>query len=191
MNDIDTADVLSREELEETIGGFSNADWLRLRSASQLYAVYPVEPEELAQEALCRSIAGTRRCPRGVSVVRFVAEAIRSIAHDELQKVENRRDEVSVHDETIENTGAIIPREPGPTAEENMISSAQTRRTENQLLELFNGDDEAQLIVLGILTGTEGAELREVTGLDQTDFNSKRRFVRRKINNAIANGLTL
>lgn len=191
MNNIDTAKALSREELEEAIGGFSNADWMRLRSAAQLYAVYPVEPEGLVQEALCRAIAGTRKCPEKISVVRFVAEAIRSIAHDELQKVECQRDEVSVHDETIENPDAITPQEPGPTAEEMMISNEQTRGIENRLLELFGGDDEAQLIVLGMLTGTEGAELREVTGLNQTDFNSKRRYVRRKINNTIENGLTL
>ena len=191
MNNVDTAKVLSRGELEEAIGEFSDADWMRIRRAAQLYAVYPVEPEELIQEALCRAIAGTRKCPKDVSVVRFVAEAIRSIAHDELQKVEHQRDEVSVHDETIENPDAITPQEPGPTAEERMISNEQTRGTENRLLELFEGDDEAQLIVLGMLTGTEGAELREVAGLDQTGFNSKRRYVRRKINNAIENGLTL
>lgn len=164
---------------------------MRLRSVAQLYAVYPVEPEELVQEALCRAIAGTRKCPRGISVARFVAEAIRSIAHDELHKVENQRDEVSVHDDTIENPDAITPRELGPTAEERMISNEQIRGTENRLLDLFDGDDEAQLIVLGMLTGTEGAELREATGLDQTGFNSKRRYVRRRINNAIENGLTL
>jgi RNA polymerase sigma-70 factor (ECF subfamily) len=126
-----------------------------------------------------------------VGVVRFVAEAIRSIAHDELQKVENQRDEVSVHDETIENLDAITPMELGPTAEERMISNEQNRDTENRLLELFDGDVEAQLIVLGMLSGTEGAELREVTGLDQTGFNSKRRYVRRKMNSAIENGFTL
>lgn len=191
MNNVDTAGVLTREELEEAIGSFSNADWLRLKKATQLYAIYPVEPDELLQEALCRAIAGGRNCPRGVGVVRFVAEAIRSIAHDELQKVENQRDEVSVHNDTIGNLDAITPMEPGPTAEERMISNEQNRETENRLLELFEGDDGAQLIVLGMLTKTEGAELMEVTGLDKTGFNSKRRYVRRKINNAIQNGFTL
>jgi RNA polymerase sigma-70 factor (ECF subfamily) len=191
MNDMEPAVALTRDELEEGIAAFTNADWLRLRSVAQLYAIYPVEPEEMVQEALCRAIAGSRKCPRKVSVVRFVAEAIRSIAHDELQKVENQRDEVSVHDDTIENLDAITPMETGPTAEERMISNEQSRDTENRLLELFDGDDEAQFIVLGMLSGTEGTELREITGLDQTGFNSKRRYVRRKINSAIENGFTL
>ncbi len=195
MNDINTAKVLSREELEETISAFSNADWMRLRSAAQLYAVYPVEPEELVQEALCRAIAGTRKCPKKVSVVRFVAEAIRSIAHDELQKIEHKRDEVSVHDETIENPEAITPQEPGPTAEERMISNEraeeQAKQTEARLLELFGNDEQAQLIVMGDLDGAKATELREITGLDQTAFNSKRRFIRRRLNKAIENGLTL
>ena len=191
MNDMEPAVALTRDELEEGIAAFTNADWLRLRSVDQLYAIYPVEPEEMVQEALCRGISGSRKCPRKVSVVRFVAEAIRSIAHDELQKVENQRDEVSVHDDTIENLDAITPMETGPTAEERIISNEQSRDTENRLLELFDGDDEAQFIVLGMLSGTEGAELREITGLDQTGFNSKRRYVRRKINSAIENGFTL
>ena len=72
-----------------------------------------------------------------------------------------------------------------------MISNEQYRDTENRLLEIFDGDDEAQLIVLGMLTGTQGAELKEATGLDQTSFNSKRRFVRRKINSAIEDGFIL
>ena len=191
MNNVDTDKVLSRQKLEEAIGAFSNADWMRLRSAAQLYAVYPVEPEDMVQEALCRAIAGTRNCPKDVSVVRFLAEAIRSIAHDELQKVEHQRNEVSVHDETIENPDAITPLEPGPTAEERIISNEQSRGTENQLLELFEGDEKAQLIVMGMSDETEGAELKEITGLDQTGFNSKRRYVRRKLNKAIANGLKL
>lgn len=191
MNNVDASRVLSREELEEAIYAFSDADWMRLRKAAQLYAVYPVESEELVQEALCRALAGTRKCPKEVSVVRFVAEAIRSIAYDELQKVEYQRDEVSVHDETIENPDAITPQESRLTAEERIISNEQTHGTENRLLELFDGDEEAQLIVLGMLTETEGAELRELTGLDQTGFNSKRRYVRRKINKAVENGLIL
>lgn len=191
MDSEDAARVLSREELEDAISSFSNADWLRLRSAAHLYSIYPVEPDELVQEALCRALAGTRMCPKGVSVVRFVAEAIRSIANGELQKVENQRDEVSVHDETIENVDSITPQEPRPNAEERMIANEQARGTENRLLELFDDDDEAQLIILGMLTGTEGAELREITGLDETAFNSKRRYVRRKINHARENGFTL
>ncbi|UWR01236.1 hypothetical protein K3729_18350 (plasmid) [Rhodobacteraceae bacterium S2214] len=191
MNDMEPAAVLTRDDLEDSIAAFTNADWLRLRTVAQLYAIYPVEPDELVQEALCRAIAGSRKCPHKVTVVRFIAEAIRSIAYDELQKVENQRDEVSVHDETIENPVTITPRELGPNAEERMISNEQNRETENRLLELFDGDDEAQLIVLGMLTGAEGEELREVTGLDQTGFNSKRRYVRRKINSAIENGFTL
>ena len=191
MNKIDQSEVLSREDLEGAICRFSDADLMRLRSVAQLYAVYPVEAEELVQEALCRSIAGTRKCPKDVSVVRFVAEAIRSIAHDELQKIENKRNEVSVDDEGIENIDAVTPTEPGPNPEERILSNEKIRGTENRLLELFDGDEEAQLIVLGMLTGTEGAELKEMTGLEQTAFNSKRRYVRRKINSAVENGLKL
>ncbi len=190
MNDIDTARVLTREELEEAIGAFSTADWIRLRKAAQFYANYPVEPEDLVNEALCRALAGARRCPHRVHVVKFVAEAIRSIAHDELQRAEYRRNEVSVHDDSIEYPDVITPREPSPNAEERMISNERIKGVEDRLLELFEGDHKAQLMVLGMLDEVEGAELREITDLNLTDFNSKRRYVRRKINTALENGLT-
>ena len=51
MNSIDPPDLLTREELEDAIGEFSDADLLRLRRVAQLYAIYPVEPDELMQDA--------------------------------------------------------------------------------------------------------------------------------------------
>lgn len=190
MNNPNAAD-LDRDELEEAIGQFSNADWSRIRKAAQLYAIYPVEPDDLVQEALSRAINGSRKCPKGVSVVRFIAEAIRSIAHGELNKVENQREEVSVQDDTIADQGMLALKDPSLTAEERMISNEEAKGTEDRLLELFKDDDEAQLIVHGMLTGTEGEELREATALSETSFASKRRFVRRRINRAIENGFQL
>ncbi|MCO6185228.1 hypothetical protein [Rhizobium sp. L1K21] len=191
MDSIEKTGALTPQELEEAINEFSDADLLRLKKVSQLYAHYPVEPEELLQEAYCRALAGTRSCPRNVRVVKFIAEAMRSIAHNELQKIENQREEISLQDEELQNSVALTLKEPSPTAEERMITNETVRGTENRLLDLFDGDEEAQLIVIGMLTGSEGAELRLATGLDQTSFNTKRRYIRRKLNDARQNGFTL
>ncbi len=191
MNRIEPVGMLSREELEEAISAFSNADWLRLKKTAVHYAIYPVESDDLLQEALSRALGGARNCPKGISVVRFLAEAIRSIAHDELNKVENLREETSMDDETITNPEAINVTATGLNAEERIITNEQIQGSEERLLALFEDDDEAQLIVIGMLTGAEGAELREATGLDGASFNSKRRYVRRKLNDARENGFRL
>jgi hypothetical protein len=46
----------------------------------------------------------------------------------------------------------------------------------------FDGDETAEMLFEGTVDGMEGQELREFLGLSQTDFDSKRRFVRRRLN---------
>ena len=57
--------------------------------------------------------------------------------------------------------------------------------TENGFLirpALFDGDETAQRLFDGTLDGIEGQKLRGLLGLSQKDFDSKRRFVRRRLN---------
>lgn len=190
MNTVSPAAFRSRDEIKKAIKAFTDANWVRLEQTAKSCAIYPVEPDQLKQEALVRALSGDRKCPSNVDVVRFLAEAIRSISDGELNKVENRRNEVSVHDDMIENLDAITPKEPGPTAEERMISNEQCQQIERKILELSDDDETAQLLIMGIMIGLEGAELREQTELDQTSFNSKRRLIRRRIDAAFPNGWT-
>lgn len=183
---------LSRDELEQSISAFSDVDWVRIKKVGQIYAFYPVEADELVQEALCRALAGTRKCPRNVTVLIFLLNTIRGIAHDEHNKKEHKRKEVSVHSgESDQNIDAITPRSLEPTGEQTLISKEQFQNTEARLLELFEGDEIAQLIVFGDMEGENGQELRHATGLSQTEFNSKRRFIKRKLNRAIEKGFLL
>ena len=175
---------LSVDEIRHAIETMTDAQYGRVRKAAHLYAHHPLEPDDLIQEAYARALIGSRTCPRDISIDRFLAEAIRSIAHGEHEKVENRRDEVAVHDDGMDESEAIMLRDPAPNAEEML----DYRGAQNQLLALFDGDEAAQLIVLGVMAGEQGQELREATGLNKTEFNSKRRYVRRKIDRAIEEG---
>ena len=59
---------------------------------------------------------------------------------------------------------------------------------QNAILDLFGDDEEAQLIILGIFSDLEGQDLRKETGLTQTEFNSKRRKIRRRVEKAMKDG---
>jgi hypothetical protein len=46
----------------------------------------------------------------------------------------------------------------------------------------FDGDETGEMLFEGTVDGMEGQELREFLALSQKDFDSKRRFVRRRLN---------
>ena len=56
------------------------------------------------------------------------------------------------------------------------------------LVSLFEDDEIAQVILEGMMEGIDGEELRELTDLDETAYQSKRRLIRRRIVKRFPNG---
>ena len=76
----DDVSVRSRDEIAAAIRALTPAQWIRLRKASGYFAwVYDLSGEDLLQDAFCRALAGSRQCPTGVDVVKFLVEAIRLV----------------------------------------------------------------------------------------------------------------
>jgi RNA polymerase sigma-70 factor (ECF subfamily) len=177
----------SQNEIEDAMGAFSDADWVRLKRTAQRYAISPLEPDDLIQEALVRALSGKRKCPANVDVVRFLAEAMRSISHGERNTTSAQIREVSI------NEGEISEglQDQSITAERRMISHEEYTEITTKVTGLFEDDEAAQLLVEGMMEGMEGQELRELTELEETAFNSKRKLVRRRINAAFPDGWML
>jgi hypothetical protein len=57
-----------------------------------------------------------------------------------------------------------------------------------QILALFDDDPVAHLLVDGLFAEMEGNELQELVELNDRDFASKRRLVRRRIDKAFPRG---
>lgn len=191
MDGNDQQSVLSQEELENAIAAFSDADWTRINKAAAFYqrlcSRSSMSANDLVQEALLRAISGTRKCPRDVGVAMFIAKAIRSIANGEAEKIENIQPTISLDDET--SSFELSGQDASP---EDMVSNKQEhQKLEQKLINLFAGDETAQLMVLGILEGESRADLQALSELDDTQFNSKRRKIRRTINKASQNGFKL
>jgi DNA-directed RNA polymerase specialized sigma24 family protein len=76
------AAVRSRDEIADAIRSFTPAQWARLRLVAKKYAWRcKLDPEDLLQEAFRRAWEERdgRKCPVHVDVVKFLAEAMRSI----------------------------------------------------------------------------------------------------------------
>ena len=176
----------SRDEIVAAIQGFSAADWARLKKVARRFAAgRPIEPEDLLQEAFARAL-DSRACPPHVDVVKFLAEAMRSIAHGEAEKVEHRF--VLVARAVDEFPEALDVRDRMPSAEETLLSEESASAIRSAILSLFDDDAQARDIVEGTMEDMKAEELRELTGLDVTAYDFKRKRIRRRIDKAYPRG---
>jgi DNA-directed RNA polymerase specialized sigma24 family protein len=117
--------------------------------------------EDLIQEAYVRVLGGQREWPRTVAVVPFLCGVMRSIAWDwrtESHDVDTDVEAIGYEDRT-----------------------AAVRIDTQKLIELFNDDPVAQKIISAMMEGARGEELREISGLAQTEYESKRTKIRRRL----------
>ena len=202
MSTMSSAAFLTPDEFACGIRDLSDADWVRLRKVAVICARNPgIEADDLLQEAFHRALNGRRNCPVHVDLVRFLAEAMRSIADGELEKsgVRRRRND----DETrkreapprlvpIANHGgdetAVDPPDPGLDPEQRAGSGEEAAAMRACLVSLFEDDEIAQVILEGMMEGIDGEELRQLTELDNTAYQSKRRLIRRRIEKRFPKG---
>lgn len=172
----------TREEIEETVRAFTPAQWARLRLVARRYAGRGrIQWDDLLQEVFVRTLEGGRKCPSHVDVVKFLAEAMRGIADDEAEKIENRFTHIPVIAPGEPETGAIDPEETRLNAEDDAVVAQNVRAIRDAVLALFRDDSQARDLVEGVMEDFSADELRELTGLDKTAYASKRKLIRRTI----------
>jgi RNA polymerase sigma-70 factor (ECF subfamily) len=148
----------------------------------------PVQADDLLQMAFASSLDG-RSCPANVDVVRFLAEAMRSIADGEVDKARRRVILVPVPRTGVEQDEEVEFPDDCPSVEERMVSDENVAQMRAAVLALFDDDAVVRDMVEGIMADMTAEELRELTGLDQTAYDSKRRLIRRRISAAFPRGL--
>lgn len=109
---------------------------------------------------------------------------MRSVAHGELEKTQIRPTLVPLANQGV----APDPPHPAPDPEQVLAADQDAATTKAAILAIFEGDTAAQVIVEGIMEGMEGEELRQLTELDKTAYNSKRRLIRRHIDRKFPRG---
>jgi RNA polymerase sigma-70 factor (ECF subfamily) len=185
------APTRSRDEIEAAIRGLRPPDWARLRKVARFHAnAGAIEADDLLQEAMMRALS-TRACPAHVDVVRFIAEAMRSIAHDQRKKQKPVAELVPIArtGEAFETGVDLVDESEGP--EDGLITkqdAAHYAVTYDAIQALFEDDPIAKDVLEGLLEDMTPGEIRELTGLDQTGYDSKRRLIRRRIEKAYPKG---
>lgn len=192
MTSGDAQAVRSREEIEAAIRGFTDAEWVRLRLVAKKYAGrFHMKDDDLLQEAFRRALEDDgKKCPVAVGVLPFLALAMRSIADDEKNLIENRSTHVPViAGDAAEMAGETVdPPSTELNAEERAVLTADSTEIRQAMKAIFKDDLVACDLVDGVIEGFTADELRELTGLDKIAYTSKRRFMRRTIDKHFPDG---
>ena len=179
--------LLTELEVKRAISALPPADWLRLHKVARaLCRNAHFDAEDLLQEAFERTLDGSRQCSRTLDIVHFLVGVMRSIASD-WRKARKRRPEISLvsHTGTLQEF-VIKVRDESPPTDEWLASTQEATCLKQAILDLFADDGVAQRMLEGIMEGIAGEELRTLTRLSQTEFASKRRLIRRRIDKAFA-----
>jgi len=184
----ETVSPRTQDEFADSIRRLTAADWGRLRKVAGYYArSWSIEPDDLLQEAFRRAFAGSRKWPANVDVVKFLAEAVRSIANGEKEKAGTRPVFVPISNfSEVENS--VDPPDSRPNVEQSLQDEQEVAKIKTALLALFQGDEIAQIILEGRMENMQGDELRELTGLDSTAYESKCKLIRRRIDKKFPDG---
>jgi len=179
---------LPREEIENAVRLLLPADWVRLRRlATRFAAGKPTQAPDLLQESLLRALDG-RRCPAALGMIPFLAGIMRSVADGEREKAEHRIPLVLAATSEAVEVQILNHADPASTAEDALIAEESANQIRSDILGLFDDDPIARDIVEGMMEGWPPEELRELSGLDQTAYDSKRKLIRRRIDKRYPKG---
>jgi hypothetical protein len=155
--------VLSPDEIIKAIKGLTDGEKTALVRIARFYArKTPYDYEDLINEAYCRVLDPERRTwRRDVPVLIFLSGVVRSIAWE--WRSHSLNELIEVGDQGAGALGAIA------------------KMDAMKVLSLFNDDQVAQKIVLGMMEGARGEELEQASGLSKTEYESKRKKIRRRI----------
>jgi DNA-directed RNA polymerase specialized sigma24 family protein len=156
------AETYTAAEIREAVKSLSTQHKTALVKLAKVYAIKTsFGHEDLLQEAFMRVLAGRREWPKSVAVVPFLAGVMRSIAWD--WQVERHDEGVEVNEIGYED------------------QTASARIDTLKTIALFDDDPIAQKVVIALLDGARGEELRKLSGLTKTEYESKRAKIRRRI----------
>lgn len=184
--------TLTTQEVSAAIEALTPAQRGKLKRIAVGYCYNaPHEADDLLHHAFLAALRGSRKCPSDVSIVRFLAQAMRSIA-SAVSKAKERKPtskfgelvEFDVEGEAIE----YDPPDKGMSPEQILLSNETVDRIRKKILGLFPDDANAKTIAEGMMCKIEGEELRALTDLDTKAFDTKRRYVRRTIDKKFPKG---
>lgn len=178
-------DVATR--LEKAIFALTEADIVRLCKKARFFVAGLSDDDvmSLFNEAVARTLEGTRKWPPDLPFGVYIFGAMKSIAHG--QRISSQAineipecDLAPTDGESSEEYFATLRGAKG--VDEALIEKAELATLEGQLDELkshFAGDDNVELVLAALEDGTTRRVLVEEFGMSITEYESARKKLRR------------
>jgi DNA-directed RNA polymerase specialized sigma24 family protein len=163
------SEYASLDEAAVALEQLGPADRIRLQqlARNRLYGLN-TQWEDLLQEALTRILEGTRKWPRNVPIIAFIAGVMKSLASEYWQQQHQIRSHIQ--------TSPPVSTEPG-------IERAAAAKAELQAIEAYFGDDdEGWVVAIARADGCSPEEIQAMFNFTSTEYDSTLKRIRRKIN---------
>ncbi len=175
-------DDLSPEEFGAAYRGLSRDDRSKLVVIERrLCRGTTLNPGDLLNEAICRTLLGKRQCGRDLNVVAYLVGVMRSLVSHEREK---QKRSVSTEDaEEVEaHMRARLGEKPrAGSAEDAIIDAQEMARIIDEVFEMFRDQPEELAVLEALGDELAGKALRERTGLDQGDLDYAKKRIRKAL----------
>lgn len=176
------------EQIEHTIVGLSDTDWIRLRkiATGHLWGTRLGDPDALINETIERLITGNRTWRVGMAFVPWMDSAMRSVANN-LRTLKQETTMVLAGD--LANGGddpdesIDIVGEDGETPLDTLLTQEARSMAENELSKIeesFKGDQEVSWILLGLEENLSASEIQAMGEMTKTQYETARKRLRRE-----------
>lgn len=166
----------SIEEVYEKLSELNDATWTKLNNIAKSFSYfYNLNPDDLLQDVFDKVLREKRNWPKNVNIYVFFRNTMKSIISNEKKK---EKKEISLHS-TNENGDELIN-----TFSDKKIDIEQDIILDEEIkiiLSLFKDDVIAKDLVEGRIENLKRSELLELTGLNEKEYDTKWKKIRRRI----------
>jgi DNA-directed RNA polymerase specialized sigma24 family protein len=176
-------DLASTTDVATALLSLTDADTVRLKRIAQLRTagLVAIEWKDLINEAVSRALGETRRWPRSVPFIAFLAQTMRSIANEEWRRLHQEKVTLESDLGSSHSEGELMTLD---VLAENAVHPERevlARKTLEEIEALFKDDLEALATLNGLAGGLTPYEIQIKGGMSQTQYASSQKRIRRKL----------
>lgn len=178
------------ESIDDALSSLSDVDMLRLRGAAIHYSLPSRYTwDELLSQMFCKVLDGSRKYKKGIHILAFLIKTMQSLASSDC-KSQKRKPECQLdldkpgkQDASVDSSNNI-----GQSPEDLLILKDSTAHIKGIILKLFTDKPDVKDVVEAIMEDMSRSEIQELTGLDDTGYETIRRYIRRRLKKTFPEG---
>ena len=167
----------NRQEVEASLAGLTDDELIKLKRIAQLRAhgLVSMDWNDLLQEAIARTLAGSRVWPKDVPLLAFLAQTMRSIANEAWLNFDRSGERPSAADSEESRLLELAASEIDPERE---AAAADALR---HVLSIFTDDPDAMAVLAGLADGLSPSEVQQMGQLTPLRYAAAQKRIRRRL----------